>query len=57
MAEDGVLIVRATAIAKLVPKIFRRREAQARAKRERNSAKPEAVRAASRNPMMIPLLV
>src|SRR5262245_43080242 len=29
MAEDGALIVRATAIATLVPKIFRRREAQA----------------------------
>src|SRR5580765_4711349 len=30
LAGDGALIVRATAIATLVPKIFRRREAQAR---------------------------
>src|SRR5215831_11377315 len=46
MAEDGAIIVRVTAIATLVPKIFRRREGQARAKRERDSAKPEAMRAA-----------
>src|SRR5712671_6727311 len=30
LAEDGTVIVKATAIATLVPKIFRRREAQAR---------------------------
>src|SRR5262249_25021147 len=46
VAGDGALIVRATAIAAtLVPKIFRRREAQSRQG------------AASRNLMMIPLLV
>jgi hypothetical protein len=57
MPEDGALIVRATAIVTLVAKIFRRREAQARAKRERDSAKLETMGAASRNLMIIPLLL